>query len=69
MFEIIVMICKLNTPPDECTQETARSVWVIGETDSNLSCMLQGALGVATGKVETNNDEYIKFECVEQIRS
>jgi hypothetical protein len=68
MFEIIVLICNLNQASEQCTPETARSTWIVGEADTNLSCMLQGALNVASTKIEINDNEYIKFECVEKIR-
>jgi len=64
MFDIIALVCALGQVPQDCIPQTARSVYELGQSDSELACMRQAQMSDGKVSLTSNPDEYKKFMCV-----
>jgi len=64
-FEILVLICSLGVEPRDCMPGAgARVVEKIGEEQSELACMRQGALSSGGAISKPKEGEFEKIMCV-----
>jgi len=65
MFQIFVLICALGVEPRDCMPGTgARVVEKIGEENSELGCLRQGALSSGGAISKPKDGEFEKILCV-----
>jgi hypothetical protein len=70
MLQIMILVCSVNLSPADCQIETALDVISGPQTQSVVSCGLQGqALIAATSIARRGPDEYIKIKCSRVVKT
>lgn len=69
MFTVLILICAVATPRDDCALANAERWMPVAEAADLISCMMAGRVAgaslIAQGHLTIADDEYPKIICID----